>query len=618
MPLAGRQVVAAKHPGGIRSAPRRLTGCEKESEALPQDPSPSSSHPPRAIALTICALLLAGIVAGALLLLSGGSSPSTGTTADPARIVPASAPLYAGADVRPNGSKKTAALADGRAFTQQADPYLRLLEVLRTPGSPVPDFNRDVAPWLGPRAGIFLSSPSSTGDLLALLQQGLLGGASATGAFPFGAGRAQGAIVLDTTDLAKARAFVNAAAAHAGAHASTYRGVAYQANAGDVAFAIVQRFVVIGSDSGIRATIDTTLGGTPLAGAPGYSALSASAPPRAVAHLYSNPVGAPSPSASSGLSGLLALFTGAQQTDLSLVPLNGSVALDLDTLASGLPGASVARSPFGSESARALAELPGESWLALGLADVGRTLPADVQAIRGLGSLLGSGTSASTTGIGLNLKALVEGLTAPLALLGADSPEARRDFQGWMGSAGIFASGTSLLEIKGAVVIDSKSAAASRAAVPRLGEGLRRMGGSVQSVPLTGTEAAVSARLPGLPVPLYIAAGRGASGQSKFVIGLGEASVSAALNPSSALESAPSYGAAAAAIGEGARPSVMLDVPTLLGLLEGIGLTEDPTVAQFLPYLRSLTTVAGGGHHLSTGVERFKLVLGLRPSTPAP
>jgi hypothetical protein len=31
-----------------------------------------------------------------------------------------------------------------------------------------------------------------------------------------------------------------------------------------------------------------------------------------------------------------------------------------------------------------------------------------------------------------------------------------------------------------------------------------------------------------------------------------------------------------------------------------------------VPYLRSLTTLAGGGHSLGNEVERFKLVLGLQ------
>ena len=47
-------------------------------------------------------------------------------------------------------------------------------------------------------------------------------------------------------------------------------------------------------------------------------------------------------------------------------------------------------------------------------------------------------------------------------------------------------------------------------------------------------------------------------------------------------------------------------------LLKTLGLTEDPTLGQVVPFLRGVTTVAGGGHSLGGGVERFKLLLELR------
>ena len=43
-----------------------------------------------------------------------------------------------------------------------------------------------------------------------------------------------------------------------------------------------------------------------------------------------------------------------------------------------------------------------------------------------------------------------------------------------------------------------------------------------------------------------------------------------------------------------------------------MGLSEDPTISKFVPYLRTLTTLAGGGKSLGGGIERFRLVLGLQ------
>jgi hypothetical protein len=569
----------------------------------------------RALAAAALLAAITGVLAGC------GSTHTSGTAADPAGAVPASAPLYAGATVRPSGAEKTAALAAGLALTHQADPYLRLLEALQTPGSPQLSFKRDVAPWLGAHAGIFLTSLSSSSALTTLLEQGLLGGSSPTGAFPFGAsagatatGGAQGAIVLDTSDASKARSFLDTQAGRAGAHATSYRGISYEVTPGGVAFGLVDRFAVIGSEAGLRSVIDTTLGGSSLAHASGYSRLLAAAPSGAIAHVYSNPAGTQAGGASQGAPGPLQLLAGAREANISLVPSASSLALDADTLASGSASSGGGLLSSDPEGAQALDELPGESWLAIGLGHLGSTLVQDIQGLRAFASLAGSSAKGPTSSM-LNLKSLLEGMMAPLEELGANSAQARRDFTSWMGSAGIFASGGSLLELKAGVVITSKDPALSRAAVAELADQLRKAGASLQPVSIAGTEAAVGARVTGLPVVLDIADGRASSGQAKFVLGFGEASVAAALNPPSTLSAAAPRSAAASSLGEGIQPSVTLDFPTLLSLLEGVGLTEDPSISTFVPYLRSLTTLAGGGHELGGGVQRFRLVLGLQPAT---
>lgn len=555
---------------------------------------------------------------------SGCGSSSPGTSIDPAKAVPASAAVYAGATVRPEGSLQKAARSSGQKLTHQADPYLKLLGALQTPGAPRLDFKRDVAPWLGPRAGVFLSATGSSSEaaishLLTLVQQGLLGGGGGS-SFPFASQSIEGALVLDTRDTAKARSFVQMLAKRAGAHAGGYRGVAYQA-AGGIAFGLVQRLVVIGTEPALHSVIDTTAGGgLSLASSPGYAKLQAVAPAGALAHLYANP-GAISESAKSshaaGSSSVLSLLAGQRLLNVSLVPSESSLALDVDAVApesgGGAPGGLLGA---GAEASRALGDLPGESWLAVGLGDLGATLGADPQALAGLSSLGGllSGSSGSAPTAGISLTGIVEGLLKPLTVLGSNAAETRRDFASWMGSAGVFTSGTGLLELRGGVVIDSKHPALSRAAVAKLGALLRAGGSSVQRASIPGTDAAVAVHLSGLPVVLYIADGRDSSGNPKFVIGLGEQSVEAAMHPSSTLSGAASFGSSGAALGEGIQPSVIVEFPTLLGLLEGVGLSEDPAVSPFVPYLRSLGTLSGGGKSLPGGIERFRLVLGLQGS----
>lgn len=567
--------------------------------------------------------LLLVLLAVAVIAAGGCGSSATGTSIDPARAVPASASLYAGAVVRPEGSLQKAASTAGRALTHQADPYLRLLGALQTPGSPAPDFKRDIAPWLGPRAGVFLSSAGGSeaaiSRLLTLVQQGLLGGGTASGgSFPFAAHTVEGAIVLDTRDTAKARSFVQALAKRAGAHTGSYRGVSYQV-ANGLAFGIVARLVVLGTEPALRSVIDTTSGGgLSLARSPAYAKLQAAAPGGVLAHLYANP-GAISEgtrkSHAQGSASALTALAGQRLLNVSLVPTSSSFALDVDAVApdsgSAASGGLLAASPAAS---RALGELPGESWLAVGLGDLGSTLSANAQALQGLASLGSVLTGSSNPGpqAGLSVTGLLEGLLKPLTVLGANTAETKRDFAGWMGSAGLFASGSGLLELRGGVVIDSNSPTRSRAAVAKLGALLRQGGGSVQRTSVAGADAAVEVHLSGLPVALDIANGRDAGGNTKFVIGIGGQSVETALNPSSTLSGASSYGSASAALGEAIQPSVLVEFPTLLGLLEGVGLSEDPTIAPFVPYLRSLGTLSGGGKSLGGGIERFRLVLGLQ------
>ncbi|HEY1451034.1 MAG TPA: DUF3352 domain-containing protein [Solirubrobacteraceae bacterium] len=575
------------------------------------------------IRLSLFVLLALAALAGA-----GCGSSSTGTTVDPANAVPATAALYAGAVVRPEGALQKAAQAAGSTLTHQSDPYLRLLGALQTPGSPRPDFKRDIAPWLGLRAGIFLSSVGSGGKsseaaiskLLTLVEQGLLGTTPSSGSFPFAAHSVEGAIVLDTRDVAKARSFLQALAKRAGAHTSSYRGTSYQVADG-IAFGVVARLAVIGTEPALRSVIDTTSGGgLSLAHSPSYAKLQAAAPAGTLAHVYANP-GAVSETtggkaSAQGASSLLSLLGGQRLLNVSLVPSSTSFALDVDAVAPDSGTASAGLLSASPQASQALGELPGESWLAVGLGNVGSALGANANALQGIGSLgsLLTGTS-SAPAAGLSVPGLLEGLLKPLSVLGAGTAETKRDFTSWMGSAGLFASGTGLLELKGGVVIDSKDPIGSRAAVAKLGAKLREGGGSVQRVSIRGTEAALAAHLSGLPVVLDIADGRDSSGAAKFVIGIGEQSVEAALNPSSTLSGAASYGTAGAALGQGIQPSVLVEFPTLLGLLEGVGLSEDPTVAPLVPYLRSLATLSGGGTKLGNGVERFRLVVGLQGSS---
>lgn len=517
--------------------------------------------------------------------------------------MPATAAVYLGAEVRPTGALRKDALAAGSKLTGQADPYEKLLGALRTPGSPALS-STAVDTWLGPHAGLFLSSLSGVEPLVSLVEK-VLAGKSEPAAPPFATGRLEGAIVMDTTDASRARSFLAEQAKRAGARAASYRGVSYEVASSGLALGLVGRFAVIGSQAGLRDVIGATQGEPALAAAPGYRKLMAHAPSGALARLYVHPTAG----AAAGTAAVLGALGGSREADLSLIPAQGSVTVDVDTLAA--PGSQAGLLAAEPQAAQALSELPGESWLAVGLGPLAHRLGADVAGLRSLGSLFGSESGAAAAGTTLSLGSLLGGLVSPLAVMAAPTPAARAAFASWMGPAGIYAAGSSVLELKAGVVIASTDAARSKAAVPALAAALRKAGDSVSAAAIPGAEAAVQAEIPGLPLALEIAAGRNGAGQPRFVLGLGEEGVHDALSPASTLSSAPATAAASTALGEGISPSLELDAPTLLALLESVGLTDSPSLGEFLPYLKAASTVAGGGRQLGGEVQRFKLVLGL-------
>jgi Protein of unknown function (DUF3352) len=572
-----------------------------------------------------------------------GSSGSSGSDADPAGVVPASSPVYVSAVVRPEGSLKSNAQTVGHKLSGQNDPYKRLVALLQTPGSPTLTYSSDVAPWLGEHAGVFFQSLATGSSLEDLLRQALAsisGAADQSGkSWPFGVGGVQGAMVLDTSDLAKAQSFVASAASHAGAQATSYKGVSYQASAGGQAFAIVDKLVVLGSVSGVKAVIETSQDGGSLEGDPTYTQLLAVAPAEALAHLYANPANLSknaSPARagtharghasgnSAGVPALLSALGGARPLDVSVVPAASSVALDADVGPAPAGGTNTSAGLVGAAASggKAFGRLPGESWLAAGFGEFGSVGGGELEGLEGLLSLvegLGGTQQAppkeqAGLQLSLSLKGIVGGLLVPLKAL-STGPQAQRDFLSWMGETGLFASGTSVLELKAGVVIDSKNATASRAAVDELASAMNRAGGEATPITVQGTEAAIEAKVTGLPVTLVIADGKDSLGNPKFVIGLSSTSVLDALSPSSTISSSTTYTLTKSTLGEGLEPTLAVNMASLVSLLEGIGLSEDPSVVGLLPYLRASSSLSGGGKELGSGIERLRLVLSLQPSS---
>jgi Protein of unknown function (DUF3352) len=605
----------------------------------------------RATPLTV-AVLLAAALGGC------GSSSPTGTSASPATVTPASAPLYVDAVVRPEGSLKTNATSAASTLTGRPKPFEGLLRLLAGPSGKTPNYAKEVEPWLGVHAGVFLSTIDLArveglvgGELLKkALSEGLAGVEAALADLTIASDRrsvgqgglqaelsssaAQGALVLDTTDVAKARSFLEAQAHSVGARTTSYRGVAFQVAPDGVAEGIVHRFAVIGSEAGFKSVIDTAAGSPALAQATGYAKLSSTAEAGALANVYFSPEelaragrtgggGSSSDGGGSGSSGgggssdsgsasilplVESLLGNPGQLYLSVVPSASAVAVDLDTLRPATPSAhpggfSTGEPNAGGSStsgAQVLSGLPGGAWLAIGFGDLGKTL-GNAQGLHALASLA-SGVSIGSISLG-----------TVLAPLSSHTLDVQRDLLSWMGATGVYVSGSSVLNLQAAVVITSKDPARSRAAVAELAQAYREAGGQTSPTSVPGTETAVTVKLPSFPLTLTMAYGRG-----KFVVGVGTASVQEALSPQSTLAGTPNYTTATSALGQGIQPSALVEFHTLSGLLESLGLNQAPSLAGFASAITPLSNLAvGGGESLPGGVTRARVVLGLQASQSA-
>ncbi len=542
---------------------------------------------------------IAPILLAATIALAACGSSSSSPNANPATVTPVSAPLYATIAIKPNGGTNGVAYLAARKLSHLAEPYGRIAQALLSTESGHLEYKRDIESWIGNTAGVFISSlstsglPQSTSSARTLLESVLAGNISSLGTNEFSSKGAQGAIVLATSNLSEARSFLSKRAQEQGAHTTSYRGVSFQVSPNGAAEGIVKTFAVLGSESGLKSAIETSLGGASIVGAPHY----ATPPANAIASAYVQPetllksVHGSSGALGQGITLLGQVFAGAQTASVSVTPTSNSISVGGE-----VHSANGTTPLFGQESAKALGEMPGGAWLAAGVENIGADLPHAFALLHGVASL-GTATLFSSLG-GPSIEKLFAGLNASSAKL-------QQAFSSWAGSGGMFVSGTGLFNLEAALVIDSKNPSASDAAVGTLADTMRSSGAIVENASIPGTDKAVSVKLQGFPAVIFVA-----SGQGKFVLGLGQGSVQGALSPSSTLSTASSYASASSALGGGIEPSLIVEFPTMLGFLEGLGLTQEPGISNLVPYLKSLGTLTAGSVTRS-GVQQFRLVLGL-------
>lgn len=491
---------------------------------------------------------LAVLLSAAVLPLSGcGGSGSPGSGGpDPAKVVPASAPAYLEAVVRPEGDVRDGAHDALVKLLRTDDPEARIVGLFDDAAGKGDVTWDELKAWLGPRVGVFLSDVADGAPVAAL--------------------------VADQTDEGKAKATLDKLAA--------------DAEPGKVATAIIDDYAVIGTPAGVAAVEATQKAGKGLdqagdfqaareAVAAGDGIVTGYVAPQALLDLVAELGGSRaegSPFADGRALGLLRQVAARAGRAAALSLHATGDALRVDTAAIGAPdGAGT------GTAADSLAALPGDAWVGIGFGDLGRALTDALAQVAQIGRLGAAG------GQGFDADALLRGFERRTGI------DVQRDFLSWMGEGAIYARGRSIADIGGAITIATKDPERSRKAVGILARGLARTGMTARPARVEGYDVAIELRSASAPISLFVAAN-----DDRFSLGVNPRALSDIADPSSRLEDADAYGRATDALGGDVRPVAIVDTPTIVGLVESFGVGQVDSYARVKPYLDALGPITAG------------------------
>jgi hypothetical protein len=504
----------------------------------------------RLAALALVALVLAGC---------GGSGGDAG--ADPASALPPAA-VYVEAVVNPEGAQEEKLRALAAKVLRTDEPGAKIVELLEEGGDGDTDFDRDVKPWLGRRAGIAVTEFS--GEEPAYVA------------------------AVATSDSGAAADVLERLGERDGSKRRSHGGVDYWLDDEGYYTAVKGDFVLIsGSERALRRTIDLEDGHT-LADAQRFKDAVAPLPAPREGTLFLDVKGIVEETVPQGglerqLIGALAGF---------VPPTAAAVLAEPDQLAveTRIRPDEAQRNLFGAflpglgylSAVDLVGELPHDAWLALGVADAGEVVRTTVGAVGGpLGAAAIAGQLERDYGISLE-----------------------RDVYSWIGDLALYVRGTTPGAVSGAVVIEATDVARARRALLRLVVALQvQAQARVRPVALGGAAPAFEITTPGAEDRAYVALG-----DSRVVLGLGRDTTEAALDPDTPLRDAPLYDRGAGVL-DGLEPALLVDVPAVLGLAEAE--PQDEGFERAKPFLETLSVFAGGGRRDGDRV-RSRLAVGVK------
>lgn len=465
-----------------------------------------------------------------------GSGAGAGASSDPASVVPQGALLYAEATVRPQDGARDGALAAAGKILHTTHPAARLRQLVSDAlvesegGSGRVDYARDVEPWLGDTAAVWLDAPPRAGT------------------------DPSGAAAIAVRDEDAARSEIESLVRRSGDRL-TQKGDLEVTSSGD-ALTVRDGWAYFGQEAAVRHALSAD---SHLADSDSYRKAVEDLPDHRLATYYMD---TPRLFDAIGSDPQFAATRSFFTQDARPVAL--AFTADGDRLAFETVGTS--GSPFGTlaggEAPELLRELPGDSWAAFGAAKAGDTLRTTFQATAGvLGGAAFESRLRQEFGIDIE-----------------------QDLFSWMGDAAVFVRGTSKDTLDGGLVVQVTDESRATQAFGKIVGLVRTRGGlDAQPVRVPGADAAFDLGAPDTPKPLIFARGQG-----RVVLALGRGAAAAGLAPSQQLGDSALYRDGKEALG-GYEPALLLSVPQIVSVL-----LPASDVEQAKPYIDAFTVLAAG------------------------
>ncbi|QEC48596.1 DUF3352 domain-containing protein [Baekduia soli] len=492
---------------------------------------------------------------------SSTSSSGGNAGADPASALPATAPFYLEAQLRPQGDLKANVESVAKRILATDDPSSKIVstldQALSKKGS---HYRTDIQPWLGNRAGLAVTAMGS------------------------GGAKADVAAVIASKDDDKAKAFV--AKQQQGAAKAQYRGVSYTYDrAQDMAATVLDGEVILGTDRGFKSAIDATKGGS-LAEAKNFKDARDEIGTDGLGFVYVDPsraldlaLGAAGSAAAGQSASLKSLLAGSGVRSVAAKLEVAQDALRVDAAVLGRKAVTAH-----GDAAGAAASVPADAWLSVGIGDVGGAFQRQLKQLG----------QAGATG-GVDPATLLQQLKGQLGV------DVQQDFLSWMGDGALFVRGTSMSDLGGALVVTSKDPAASQRAIGTIRDLLTKLGARPGALRGGAGAEGLSVRTSGIPEPIEIAA-KG----DRFVIAYGRAALDAALGGGQKLGDSAGYKTAAGLL-DGAKPALFLDTAKVVRLIGAVA-GGDASFAKAKPTLDAFGPLAAGSA-TEDGVSHVKVAV---------